>query len=126
MIEMPRFCSISIQSEVTRRRSPRAFTAPADCTAPPYSRNFSVSVVLPASGWLMMAKVRRRAASSVAVDVVEIRVKIREGSGAPDPSPRAWCAFRASAVEGYARDPARRAAWWTTRLWSEVPSTPHA
>ena len=27
--------------------------------APPYSSSFSVSVVLPASGWLMMAKVRR-------------------------------------------------------------------
>jgi hypothetical protein len=34
-MEMPRFCSISIQSDVTRRRSPLAFTAPADCTAPP-------------------------------------------------------------------------------------------
>ena len=33
-MEMPRFCSISIQSEVTRRRSPRAFTAPADCERP--------------------------------------------------------------------------------------------
>src|SRR5687768_15917963 len=31
--------------------------------APPYRRSFSVSVVLPASGWLMMAKVRRRATS---------------------------------------------------------------
>jgi hypothetical protein len=50
VMEIPRFCSISIQSEVTRRRSPRAFTAPADCTAPPYRRNFSVRVVLPASG----------------------------------------------------------------------------
>jgi hypothetical protein len=32
--------------------------------APPKSRNFSVSVVLPASGWEMMAKVRRRAISA--------------------------------------------------------------
>src|SRR3954453_20972161 len=32
--------------------------------APPNSSSFSVSVVLPASGWEMMAKVRRRATSS--------------------------------------------------------------
>src|SRR5215207_7707903 len=32
--------------------------------APPKSNSFSVSVVLPASGWEMMAKVRRRATSS--------------------------------------------------------------
>src|SRR5579864_5346397 len=31
--------------------------------APPNSSSFSVSVVLPASGWEMMAKVRRRAIS---------------------------------------------------------------
>src|SRR3954447_14004312 len=31
--------------------------------APAYSSSFSVSVVLPASGWEMMAKVRRRATS---------------------------------------------------------------
>jgi hypothetical protein len=28
----------------------RAVTEPASCTAPPYRRNFSVNVVLPASG----------------------------------------------------------------------------
>src|SRR5579863_2660040 len=60
---MPRSCSRAIQSDVARRRPARAFTAPASCTAPAYSRNFSVRVVLPASGWLMMANVRRRAAS---------------------------------------------------------------
>src|SRR4029078_3577680 len=32
--------------------------------APPNSRSFSVSVVLPASGWEMIANVRRRATSS--------------------------------------------------------------
>jgi hypothetical protein len=32
--------------------------------APPYSSSFSVSVVLPASGWLMIAKVRLRLISS--------------------------------------------------------------
>src|SRR5262245_29197548 len=62
---MPRCFSSSIQSEVAARRPARALTAPASAaSAPPYSRNFSVSVVLPASGWLMMANVRRRAASS--------------------------------------------------------------
>src|SRR5437762_2986480 len=61
---MPRFFSNSIQSEVAARWFLRAVTEPASCTAPPYRRNFSVSVVLPASGWEMIAKVRRRAISS--------------------------------------------------------------
>ena len=56
---MPRSRSISIQSERVRRRSPRARTAPAMRIAPPFSSSFSVSVVLPASGCEMMAKVRR-------------------------------------------------------------------
>ncbi len=57
--EMPRSCSIFIQSERARRRSPRARTWPAARMAPPDSSSFSVSVVLPASGWEMIAKVRR-------------------------------------------------------------------
>src|SRR5215469_6440375 len=60
---MPRSCSIFIQSDLARRASPRALTRPAACMAPPKSRRCSVNVVLPASGWEMMAKVRRRAAS---------------------------------------------------------------
>src|SRR5579863_6894107 len=64
---MPRSRSTSIQSERTRRRSPRAFTSPASWMAPPNSSSFSVSVVLPASGWEMMAKVRRRAISCSSV-----------------------------------------------------------
>ena len=60
--EMPRAFSIAIQSDRVRRRSPRAFTAPARWMAPPNSSSFSVSVVLPASGCEMMAKVRRLAA----------------------------------------------------------------
>ena len=60
---MPRSRSIFIQSDRVRRLSPRARTAPAARIAPPASSRFSVSVVLPASGWEMMAKVRRRAAS---------------------------------------------------------------
>jgi hypothetical protein len=57
--EMPRCCSIFIQSERARRAWPRAFTSPARWIAPPNSSSFSVSVVLPASGWEMIAKVRR-------------------------------------------------------------------
>src|SRR6185295_3887938 len=60
---MPRSFSSSIQSLVACRRARLAFTLPARWMAPPYNRSFSVSVVLPASGWLMMAKVRRRATS---------------------------------------------------------------
>jgi hypothetical protein len=51
----------------TRRRSPRALTSPASWIAPPNSSNFSVNVVLPASGCEMMANVRRRAMASVKV-----------------------------------------------------------
>src|SRR6476619_6288905 len=61
---MPRCCSIFIQSERARLASPRAFTAPATWMAPPNSSSFSVNVVLPASGWEMIANVRRRATSS--------------------------------------------------------------
>jgi len=61
--EMPRSFSICMKSERVRRASPLARTCPAIWIAPPKSRNFSVSVVLPASGCEMMAKVRRRAIS---------------------------------------------------------------
>ena len=57
--EMPRCCSIFIQSDRARRLLPRARTSPAWWIAPPASNSFSVSVVLPASGCEMMAKVRR-------------------------------------------------------------------
>ena len=61
---MPRSRSIFIQSERVLRRSPLALTWPARLMAPPNSSSFSVSVVLPASGWEMIAKVRRRATSA--------------------------------------------------------------
>ena len=64
---MPRSRSTAIQSERTRRRSPRALTSPASWIAPPNSSSFSVRVVLPASGCEMIAKVRRRGISSVRV-----------------------------------------------------------
>ncbi len=57
---MPRSRSIAIQSERARRRSPRALTSPASWIAPPNSSNFSVRVVLPASGCEMIAKPRWR------------------------------------------------------------------
>ena len=61
---MPRSRSIFIQSERVLRRSPLALTWPARLMAPPNSKSFSVSVVLPASGCEMMANVRRRATSA--------------------------------------------------------------
>jgi len=60
---MPRCFSTSIQSDVAWRALLRPFTVPASWIAPPKSRSFSVSVVLPASGWEMIAKVRRLATS---------------------------------------------------------------
>jgi hypothetical protein len=62
--EIPRCFSISIQSLVAWRVALRAFTLPAMWIAPENSKSFSVSVVLPASGCEMMAKVRRRFVSS--------------------------------------------------------------
>src|SRR5687767_11416304 len=62
--EMPRCFSISIQSEVAWREALRPLTAPAIWIAPVNSSSFSVSVVLPASGCEMMAKVRRRRTSA--------------------------------------------------------------
>src|SRR6187551_1832277 len=77
---MPRFCSISIQSDVAARRPARALTAPASPSMPAYSRNFSVSVVLPASGWLMIANVRRRAASTADSDIPSRLGRIYRGA----------------------------------------------
>ena len=65
---MPRSRSIAIQSDWVERRLRLAFTWPASWIAPPNSSSFSVSVVLPASGWEMMAKVRRRSISSASGD----------------------------------------------------------
>jgi serine/threonine-protein kinase HipA len=48
---------------VAWREALRAFTLPAIWIAPLNSSSFSVSVVLPASGWLMMANVRYATAS---------------------------------------------------------------
>ena len=61
--EMPRCRSISMKSDVAPRLILFDLTAPATWIAPPKSSSFSVRVVLPASGWLMMAKVRLRSIS---------------------------------------------------------------
>src|SRR5690242_12315148 len=61
---MPRSRSIAIQSERVERRSRLALTWPARLMAPPNNKSFSVSVVLPASGCEMIAKVRRRSTSA--------------------------------------------------------------
>src|SRR5580692_9456392 len=63
-MEMPRSFSIAIQSEVTPRRPALPCTAPAVLIAAACSASASVRVDLPASGWLITANVRRRAASS--------------------------------------------------------------
>src|SRR3984957_11838789 len=65
---MPRSRSIFIQSERVLRRSPLALTCPARLMAPPNSSNFSVRVVLPASGCQRNPKVRRRATSAASGD----------------------------------------------------------
>ena len=69
---MPRSRSISIQSERVERRSRLAFTCPASWIAPPNSSSFSVSVVLPASGCEMIAKVRRRCTSAARAEVLAL------------------------------------------------------
>ena len=66
--EMPRSRSIAIQSERVERRSRLALTWPASVMAPPNQSSFSVKVVLPASGWEMMANVRRRSTSAARAD----------------------------------------------------------
>ena len=55
--EIPRCLSISIKSLVAPFLTLLDFTAPASCIAPPKSNNFSVNVVLPASGWEIIPKV---------------------------------------------------------------------
>jgi hypothetical protein len=76
---MPRCCSSAIQSEVAWRSALRPFTEPAIWMAPPNSSSFSVSVVLPASGWEMMAKVRRRSISGGKVGHLAVGRQRRKG-----------------------------------------------
>src|SRR5690348_7401474 len=90
--EMPRSFSSAIQSLVAWRAALRDFTDPAIWIAPPNSRSFSVSVVLPASGWEMIAKVRRRRASlevSVIVGKERRRGSAAEGAHCTESAVRA-------------------------------------
>src|ERR1700755_1586795 len=64
VIEMPLAFSISIQSDTVARRPALPCTAPASVMARACSASASVNVDLPAAGWLMTAKVRRRLASA--------------------------------------------------------------
>src|SRR5215510_10419314 len=75
VIEIPRSCSIPIQSDAAVFPPLRPRTIPAVRIKPEYKSSFSVSVVFPASGWLMMANVRRfdvARVSSLLTDVVII------------------------------------------------------
>src|SRR5690606_8718979 len=58
---------ISIQSETVERRPPLPCTAPASLIMRACSASASVIVDLPASGWEMIAKVRRRFTSRAMV-----------------------------------------------------------
>ena len=73
---MPRCFSTSIQSEVAWRSDFLALTVPAIWIAPPKSSSFSVSVVLPASGCEMIAKVRRRATSRASAVGAELMGRV--------------------------------------------------
>src|SRR5580698_7590223 len=81
--EMPRCCSRRIQSEVAWRVALRPFTVPAIWMAPPNRSNFSVSVVLPASGCEMMANVLRRLISFDISDSVTDQFLERMRAGYP-------------------------------------------
>src|SRR4051794_14596228 len=76
LIEMPRAFSMSIQSETVLLRPALPWIAPASLMTRACRARASVSVDLPASGWLMTAKVRRRAASSRAPVVTASRLPV--------------------------------------------------
>ena len=78
--EMPRCCSSAIQSEVAWRAALRPLTVPASWIAPPNSSSFSVSVVLPASGWEMIAKVRRRWISASSLSLTGLAERSTRGT----------------------------------------------
>src|SRR3954465_9910765 len=97
VMEIPRSRSMSIQSDTVPRRPALPCTAPASPIPRACRARASVSVDLPASGWLMTAKVRRRPAcrtTSLAV-VPDVAVPGAGGSteaaaphGSPDTRPR--------------------------------------
>src|ERR1051326_4377473 len=102
---MPRSRSIAIQSERVWRRSRLALTWPASWIAPPNSRSFSVSVVLPASGCEMIAKVRRRSTSRASGDAAGVVAAVASAV-----AESAWnCSFMRAAC-GRQRRPDQEAA----------------
>src|SRR5690606_8573806 len=78
VMEIPRCCSMAIQSEVAWRSDLRDLTVPATSIALPISSRRSVMVVLPASGWEMLAKVRRLATSFSMLDMLPVRFVLGE------------------------------------------------
>src|SRR6476469_3098901 len=83
VIEMPLAFSISIQSDTVERRPALPCTAPASVMALACSASASVSVDLPASGWLMTANVRRRPASRVTSAVDSCTALVVTGARLP-------------------------------------------
>ena len=76
---MPLAFSISIQSETVERRPDLPWTAPASVITWACRASASVSVDLPASGWLITAKVRRRARLAAYVALLgraEVRLSV--------------------------------------------------
>ena len=70
--EIPLSFSISIQSDTACFAVAFPLTEPAWLIAPPYKRNFSVNVVLPASGCEIIAKVRRFFISSILLMLISL------------------------------------------------------
>ncbi len=66
LMEMPRAFSMSIQSDTVLLRPALPWIAPASWMTRACRASASVKVDLPASGWLMTANVRRRAACCAA------------------------------------------------------------
>src|SRR5690606_21974373 len=111
---MPRCFSISIQSEVAWRVALRALTLPAMWIAPANSSSFSVRVVFPASGWEMMAKVRRcstrSARTSWETSVIGRGAGLRKGR-----------ILRAARGSVHRKRPAGATMWQTTAGSTDMP-----
>src|SRR4051812_21308435 len=99
VIEMPRSRSMSIQSDTVPRRPAFPCTAPAWPITRACSASASVRVDLPASGWLMTAKVRRRPAWRT-TSLTEVPGAVTSTEGA---------ALTGSRVTVRSRSPRRRA-----------------
>jgi hypothetical protein len=66
-----RDAAVALDRHLIRARPPpRALTSPANWIAPPNSRNFSVKVVLPASGCEITATGRTRLTPRISLDII--------------------------------------------------------